>query len=305
MTAPLLAPLSEFPTPDLDAWRGQVGEGLAAALSTAPAPECAATVPGGWSIGSLAACEGAEVVVEEPPALDLAPYHRAGAEPVQELAYLVARLFPRAAEAAELGAGFEVGGEIFEEVAKLRAARILWHKTLAAAGVQDVAMPELRATTAWRTLTRREPMTNVLRATTQAYAAVLGGADVVVVRPHEDTDSARRLAVQLQLVLRHEAQLGRSADPMAGSYHVEQRTDALARAAWERARELLDAGGLDGARVARECEQSWEARAARLRAGEAQVLGVSLHPLEGAPLADLGQPGPSDLPARRDEEVFE
>lgn len=304
MTAHLLAPLTDFPDPDLDAWRAQVGAGLAEALATAPAPEHLLDTPRRWRIGSLTPCDGAEVVVDATPELDLAPYHRAGAEPAQELAYLVARLHPRAAEAATLRVGFEVGRDLFEQVAKLRAARVLWHKTLAAAGAADVPLLELRATTAWRTLTRREPMTNVLRATTQAYAAVLGGADVVVVRPHEDTDAARRLAVQLQLVLRHEAQLDRCADPLAGSYHVEQRTDALARAGWDRAREILDAGGLDTERAQRECDASWEARAARLRAGETHVLGVSLHPLEGAPLADLGEAGPSDLAVRRDEEVF-
>ncbi|MDA1263480.1 MAG: methylmalonyl-CoA mutase family protein [Planctomycetota bacterium] len=324
---PLLAPLDAFAPADLAAWQAQVGEALESLrrqtqagdrkplLATGPSLEHSLIREPGWKVGAVAADDdqasaardaGAEVIfaAEDAPALDLAPYHRAGASPVQELAFFVAALHPRASEAASLSVGFEVGRDLFEEIAKLRAARVLWQKTLLATGADLVPLPELRATTAWRTLTTREPMTNVLRATTQAYAAVLGGADTLVVRPHADTEKARRLAIQLQLVLRHEGHLDRSVDPLAGSYLVEARTDALARAAWGHARTILEAGGLEPAFAREECDASWEAWAARLRSGDAHVLGVSQHPLEGAQVVDLGDPGPSDLPARRDEEVF-
>ncbi len=282
-------------------------------LATAPAPCHPIVRTRGWRIGALVTVgselpDGADVAVlpTDLPDIDLSPYHRAGATAVQELAYLVALLHDRAGEGHSLSVGFEVGRDIFEQVAKLRAARVLWHKTLMARGLEPSPPSDLRATTAWRTMTRREPMTNVLRATTQAYAAVLGGADTVVVRPHEDTDAARLLAVHLQLVLRHEAHLDRTLDSMAGSYEVERRTDQLARAAWDHARTILDGGGLDGERARGECQQSWDAWTARLRGGESHVLGVSLHPLEGAEFADLPDPGPTvhDLPDRRDEEVF-
>jgi len=323
----LLAPLDTFPEPDLAAWQAQVGEALESLrrstqagdrkplLATGPSLEHTLGRDPGWTVAAVAADEaqaaaareaGAERVLapREVPSLDLGPYHRAGANPVQELAFFVALLHPRAGEAADLSVGFEVGRDLFEEVAKLRAARVLWHKTLLAAGADLAPLPELRATTAWRTLTRREPMTNVLRATTQAYAAVLGGADMLVVRPHEDTDLGRRLAIQLQLVLRHEGLLDRSVDPLGGSHLVEARTDALARAAWGQARTILEAGGLDPAHAREECDASWEAWSGRLTSGEAHVLGVSVHPLEDAQLGDLGDPGPSDLPARRDEEAL-
>ncbi len=323
----LLAPLDAFPAACLAGWRDQVGETLESLrrqteagdlkplLAAGPNLEHQLAGEPGWTIGAVAEDEiqaaaareaGAEVVLGpgDVPAIDLAPYHRAGANPVQELAFLVALLHPRAAKASELSVGLEVGRDLFEEVAKLRAARILWQKTLLATGADPATLPELRVTTAWRTLTTREPMTNILRATTQAFAAVLGGADTIIVRPHACTDQARRLAVQLQLVLRHEAYLSRSADPLAGSHLVEARTDALARAAWAQARTILEAGGLDPQLAREECDASWEAWSSRLREGRAHVLGVSQHPLEGAEVADLGDPGPGDLPARRDEEAL-
>ncbi len=302
----LVAPLEAFPIPDPAAWRKRVGAEAARALGLADEGQ-EAGVPvranGAWRIAAEYDLEGVDLVLEGPPELDLAPYHRAGANPKLELAYLVARLYPRAEEASRLRVGFEVGREIFEEVAKLRAARLLWAKTLMAAGAEVVAMPELRATTAWRTLTTREPMNNVLRATTQAYAAVLGGADVIVVRPHEESDEARRLAVHLQLILRHEARLDRSVDACRGSYWVERRTRELAREAWDHARGILEAGGFDEQRAAAECESAWQQRAERLREGSEGVLGVNLHPLDGALPGNLGRAPQGSLALHRDEEA--
>lgn len=308
MDRPWIGDLAGFaPVSEAD-WREAVGEGLedlrrqtadGARKELCGLEPVVVPVPGmpaGWTIGSLhPGVEGTELVVESAPDLDLAPYHQAGANAVQELAWMVAQLLPQADRASELTVGFEVGRDVFEEAAKLRAARVLWHKTLLAAGQEPTRPKELRATTAWRTLTEREPMTNVLRATTQAFAAAIGGADVIVVRPHEDTEEGQRLAVHLQHVLREEAHLGRTADPLAGSYSVERRTDELARAAWDEARAIFDRGGFDSKAAGEASGKAWEAL-------ELKVLGVNLHPLEGAPVGDLGAAPVAPFAIRREED---
>jgi methylmalonyl-CoA mutase N-terminal domain/subunit len=337
MTQPLTAPLESFPSPDLDAWHAQVGDALESLRRTTPdggrKPLLATEGPGagcqrtqpGWTVAALATPgaqarqaleEGAEVIVgpelvgQDP--LDLGVYQRAGAHGVQELGYLAASLDEDlSAGARDRWLIFEVGGDLFEEVAKLRAARLLWHRVHLAHGAEQPPRASFLGLTSWRTQTRREPMNNVLRATTQAFAAVLGGVDALAVRPHEDTDAARRLAIHLQHVLAHEAHLGRSADPTAGSYLVETRTDELARAGWQLAREISAAGGmaqaLEQGDVQWACEQSWRTRSEALLAGEAHLLGVNLHPAEDAPVGCglVEPPLVSPFPARRDEEVLE
>ncbi len=276
--------------------------------------------------------------VEEHPAgralrLDAGVYQRAGAEASQELAIAAASLVGvlRAGEtqgadptqlAAQLLLSFEIGRDLFDELAKLRAARVLWGKVLVACGVDQPPAPWIHAATSWRTLTRRDPMTNALRATTQVFAAAVGGADSVAVRPFDsalDSPSAlgRRLATHTQSVLALESHLDRVADPAGGSHFIEHRTDELARAAWRELQEIERLGGLptcllDGSLRAR-IDASWDAWSERLARGEEHVLGVTLHP---NPDEDPPPPEPpfadsaaarqiEPFPARRDAALFE
>ena len=145
------------------------------------------------------------------------------------------------AEESARGLSFEfsVGSEYFSEIARLRAARLLWNRVLTAFQVEDFdrARMSIRARTSRWNMTVYDPMVNVLRATTEAMSAAIGGCDSITILPHEwpykePEDASIRLARNLQLVLRDEAYLGRVSDPARGSYYVETLTDAIAKAAW-------------------------------------------------------------------------
>lgn len=235
--------------------------------------------------------------------IDTGSYHRSGAHAVQELAYCLATLaeYLRSCAAeeirpehagAQLALAFDLGRDVFNEIAKLRAARLLWHKLFRAAGAESVPAPWIHARTSFRSLAPRDPWTNLLRGTTGSWAGVLGGADSLTCLPHDAAQGGgsqlgRRVARNIPLILAAEAHLTRVIDPAAGSHYVECRTDELARAAWELFRELERVGGMsaclrDGTVQAQvsASRQEWERRTA---AGDLHVLGVTVHAAEEEP----------------------
>jgi methylmalonyl-CoA mutase len=180
-------------------------------------------------------------------AADARRAHMAGGTEAQELALALAAALSalRALEAAGMtlddarGALFfrvAADADQFLTMAKLRALRVLWARIEEACGLAP--MPALiHAETAWRMMTRRDPYVNLLRATTAAFAAGLGGADQVSVLPFTQAlglpDAfARRLARNTQLVLIEESNLGRVMDAGAGAGGIETLTDDIAQAAW-------------------------------------------------------------------------
>lgn len=334
----------EVPAARLASFGAELNGDLLVASHGDPAcGEARACAVGGYDpLGALARDGGLPVPVEaaldsvpgrlgaadagRPLRVDLGPIHRAGGHAVNELAYATAIL----AELSRSGGGcrperlasgtalvFELGRDVFDTIAKLRAARVLWAQFFGAAGLARCAAPWIHVTTSTRSLEAREPMTNVLRATTQVFAAAVGGADSIRVRPHDEALGApsrlgRRLALNLQLVLAEEAHLGRTADAAGGSYWIEARTDALARAAWARFQELERDGGylraLRSGLVHGELDAAWRGWRARVAAGEAHVLGVTLHPGDDVPASAtdaVPSTGPLErefdpLPVRRD-----
>jgi methylmalonyl-CoA mutase len=173
--------------------------------------------------------------------------HMAGGTEAQELALALAAALSalRALEAAGMrvddarGALFfrlAADADQFLTIAKLRALRVLWARVEEACGLAP--KPALiHAETAWRMMTRRDPYVNLLRTTTAAFAAGLGGADQVSVQPFTQAlglpDAfARRLARNTQLVLIEESNLGRVMDAGAGAGGIETLTDEIAQAAW-------------------------------------------------------------------------
>ncbi|MDO7847012.1 methylmalonyl-CoA mutase family protein [Hymenobacter sp. M29] len=157
--------------------------------------------------------------------------------------------------AATLHVHLAVAPSYFPELAKLRALRQLWATLLHGFGLPAALNANLRihaATSSW-TLTTLDPHTNLLRHTTEAMSAVLGGADSLSVAPFdalfaEANDFSGRLARNLSVLLREEASLGRVQDPAAGSYYLETLTDQLAQEAWLQFQRLEAAGGLPAAR---------------------------------------------------------
>ena len=222
-------------------------------------------------------------------------FHNAGAEPGFEVACALAtsahalRILLRAGMTAEQAAGqislrIAVGRDTFLELCKLRAVRACWRKVVTAFGSGTAPRARVHAVCSERTLTGRDPWVNMLRVTTQMFAAILGGADLVT--PQEldaafgdPSPQGVRMARNTGLVLREESLLGRVADPAGGSYAFETLTDDLARKAWEQFRELEREGGIAKAiaagSVAKRLEASWQERMQNIRKRKMPILGVS------------------------------
>ena len=148
-----------------------------------------------------------------------------------------------------------IGPSYFPEIARLRATRRLWATLLHGFGLPLAgagALPIHASTSTW-TQTTLDPHTNLLRHTTEAMSAVLGGADSIQVAPFDclyqaPNEFSARLARNLPVILREEAHLDWVADPAAGSYFIETLTDELARAAWAEFQALEARGGMAAAR---------------------------------------------------------
>ncbi|RYE83910.1 MAG: methylmalonyl-CoA mutase, partial [Myxococcales bacterium] len=237
------------------------------------------------------------------------PYHQAGADAVDELALalsagaaylealLAAGLAPAVA-ASQIALQVTAGRDTFVELSKVRALRVGWQKLLTAAGVGDASPPLVHAVCSPRTLGARDPWVNMLRVTTQVFAAVLGGADLVTPLAFDHalgvpSGLGRRVARNTGLVLREESFLGQVADPVGGSYYFDTLTDALARQAWSRFQALEREGGIADAltsgRLAARLEADWQRRLGQIATRRVPVLGVS-------EFANLGETRPT--PAR-------
>jgi len=188
-------------------------------------------------------------------------WHEAGASAAEELALALASgvealrclevegLDPKTV-AARSWFVFSTGTDFFTEIAKFRAARRLWARVLESCGV---ASPEaglvLHARSSGWSQSALDPHTNILRATTQAFAAIAGGCGSLHLDPFDRCtgqrgELARRLARNTQLVLRDEANFHRVADPAGGSWYVESLTRELADRAWGLFQELEREGGM-------------------------------------------------------------
>jgi methylmalonyl-CoA mutase len=192
-----------------------------------------------------------------------------------------------------------VGTRSFVELAGLRSLRQVLAALLSRHGV-DARIP-VHATCGGRQSVS-DPWTNVLRNTSSAWSAVLGGADVVEFVPHEWTDAGNRLTVTAMVVLQKESRLDRVVDPAAGSGHLERLTDVLSAATWDVLGRIRAAGGYTAARSAIE---GWQASIgvahdAAVASGEAVLVGLNrFQPPEPAgeePALERGTPGP-ELPA--------
>ena len=191
-------------------------------------------------------------------------YHNAGASAVQDLACALATgvAYLRAMQAHGLSVdlvaprmqfAFSIGAPFFIEIARLRAARMLWARIVAAFGGSEQAQQlTLHARTSAWTKSRADAYNNMLRATSEAFAAVVGGCTSLHVSPFDEAlglpdEFSRRIARNVQIILREECSFGRLVDPSGGSWAVERLTDELAREAWSLFQELERRGGMAAA----------------------------------------------------------
>jgi methylmalonyl-CoA mutase len=258
--------------------------------------------------------------VAGPMVVSSLPYHHAGAEQAEELACVLSAAVAclrRGVPANHLGFRLAVGQQTFLELAKLRALRVCWAKVLAASGLAP-CVPLLHAVGSYRTLTQRDPWVNMVRATTQAFAALVGGADVVTVPTFDaafgvSTTDSRRLARNTVLMLRDESHLAHFVDAAAGAYAFDTLTDAIAREAWQRFTQLEAQGGLaaqliDG-RLAERLAMAWASKQQAVATRRHGVVGVSefanLEEQLPAPLPKPVAVPPGALPRHTDAEAIE
>ena len=149
---------------------------------------------------------------------------------------------PVADAAREIEFVFAVGPSYFLEIAKLRAARLLWAQAVSAFGSKDdnACSMRLHVRTARRNKSLYDRYTNLLRATTEALSAVIGGCDRLTVEPF---GFDAHLAVNIQRILMEEAHMDAVADPAGGSYYIEALTDSMAREAWKLFQQVEAEGG--------------------------------------------------------------
>ncbi|HWA24449.1 MAG TPA: methylmalonyl-CoA mutase family protein [Lacunisphaera sp.] len=208
---------------------------------------------------------------------------------------------------------FASGSHFFMEIAKFRAARLLWHRAVTAAGAPpSAARLVCHARTSLWNKTVLDPHVNLLRTTTEAFAAIVGGCASLHVAPFDECfrvpdDFSRRLARNIQLILGEECGLGRVVDPAGGAWYVEALTQQLAAKAWTLFQEIEQSGGMAAAiRAGRPQEMVDKLAAERISAVETRrdgIIGTNLHPNLKERPAESNLPDYPALAARRARQV--
>jgi methylmalonyl-CoA mutase len=250
--------------------------------------------------------------------IDARVYHGAGATEAQELAAVLATAvqYLRWLEveghdledaAGRIGFLLTADADQFLTIAKLRAARALWARAVSAMGLEPEAAI-VHVETAVRMMSRRDPHVNLLRTTTAAFAAGVGGADAVAVLPFTAAlgladGFARRLARGQQTLLQEESGIGRIAEAAAGSGFVEAATAELAAAAWTAFQAIEGQGGmlagLASGFVQRRIAEAVAARRRAIAERRQGLTGVSQFPmLDEVTIEVLDVPLPGDWQGR-------
>jgi methylmalonyl-CoA mutase len=235
--------------------------------------------------------------------ISISGYHmqEAGANLVQELAFTLAdgREYVRTAIArgmdvdafaGRLSFFFAIGMNFFMEVAKLRAARLLWHRIMSEFQPKkpESLMLRTHCQTSGVSLQEQDPYNNVVRTAYEAMAAALGGTQSLHTNALDEaialpTEFSARIARNTQLILQEETGVTRVVDPLAGSYYVEKLTAEMAEAAWELIEEVENLGGMTKAVVSGMPKLRIEEAAARRQAnidrGDEVIVGVNKYRL--------------------------
>lgn len=256
-------------------------------------------------------------------------FHNAGANAVQELAFTIAAAVENLDKLTDLGLSAEqvvnklefsvsVGTNYFVEIAKLRALRYLWSKILesykCASLIQNC---QIHCQTSSFYDSTLSPYTNMLRATTEAMSAVMGGCDALTVLAYDsvigeqNSELGERIARNVSILMREEAHLDKTADPSAGSYYIENLTYQLSTEAWKLFQQVENLGGISTAFekgfIAQEINQAYETKVKNLQNGKVMV-GVNkfrVEPENESKVVENSQENSIFLQNRRLSEFFE
>ena len=236
--------------------------------------------------------------------ISISGYHmqEAGATPEIELAYTLADGLEYIKKGLEAGMDIDtfaprlsffwaIGMSHFSEIAKLRAARMLWAKIVKQFNPKNPKSLSLRThcqTSGW-SLTAQDPFNNIARTTIEAMAAVFGGTQSLHTNALDEaialpTDFSARIARNTQIFLQQETYITKTVDPWAGSFHVEQLTEDIANKAWKLIEEIEDLGGMTKAiekgipklRI----EEAAAKKQAKIDNGEDVIVGVNKYQLK-------------------------
>ncbi len=243
--------------------------------------------------------------------ISISGYHmqEAGATTVQELAFTLAdgKEYVRAALskgldvdkfAGRLSFFWAIGMNFYLEIAKMRAARMLWAELMAQFEPKNPRSSMLRThcQTSGASLTEQDPMNNVVRTTVEAMAAVFGGTQSLHTNGYDEavslpTDAAARTARNTQLILQEESGIPAVVDPWAGSYFMESLTHEVADRAREIIAEVEELGGMTKAIVngmpKLRIEEAATRRQARIDLGDDVIVGVNKYILDEEPEIDV------------------
>jgi len=277
-----------------------------------------------------------EVKLRKNLLVDTSIYNECGASAVDEVGLMAATMVFFFEEMQRFGQStmdtifrftfkFAVGSQLFMEIAKLRAARLIFVKIIEAYGI-DFILPDIAihgfnpmpiaAVTSKYTKTFYDPWVNILRTSTEAFAAVLGGCDSLIVSPYDcvgccTSEFAKRIAKNQQLILREEAHLHYVQDAAGGSYYVEALTNEIAKKAWEFFLEIDKEGGiikaLQSGLIGDKIQKSHEFRLNNAETRKDAIIGTSTFPnlSEKHPTKRREYQQNKLIPKRRLAETFE
>jgi methylmalonyl-CoA mutase len=235
-------------------------------------------------------------------------FNNSGADIVQELAFAVsmgseymAQLTRRGirctSAASKIRFSFGTGSNYFPEIAKLRAARLLWSVVtngFNSGNCENIKMDIHCVTSRWNK-TIYDPYVNLLRTQTEAMSAILGGTDSLTVEPFDivfrnPDEFSERIARNQQLILKEEAYFDKVADPAGGSYYIENLTSLIAENAWKVFIEIEDKGGflscLKSGFIQKKLSESGTKKQNDIAAGKTFLLGTNHFPNTNEKLSD-------------------
>lgn len=226
-------------------------------------------------------------------------FHNSGGNAIQELAFSFASAVNYINEIGDRGLeidtiaprikfNFSVGTNFFMEIAKFRAARIIWAKIIKEYGGNETSQKAfIHAETSERERTKFDPYVNMLRNTSQTFSAVVGGVDSINVSLFDaehglSSDFARRMSINTQHIFNEEAHVFDALDPAGGSWYIEKLTHQIAEKTWELFQDTQSTNYLEllkNGEIQKHIEDSFVQRLKNLSTRKDVILGTNKYPL--------------------------
>lgn len=253
-------------------------------------------------------------------------YHNGGANAVQEIAYAMnaAIAYIKAMQirglnidaiARHIRFGFSLGSNFFMEIAKLRAARMVWAQVVEAfSGGREAQKMNVHGRTSFFTKTVYDPYVNMLRTTTEAFSGIVGGVDSLQVGCFDEAvrrgdEFSRRIARNTQIMLSSEFNLRQPIDPAGGSWYIETLTHQVAEKVWTLLQKVEEQGGLAKALASGFVQQSideiMKQRLKKLAGRSDRAVGTNMYPNTGEIPLEIPQGDPETLRKRRANHIEE